>query len=91
MSTQNVTITPCEGVATIDAKRVHLPIVLTSTCPKCGGVVMENLDSLYYLAYPKINQPFKHTFYHECEGSPEWYDHEWQVDLILRVSLEVAP
>lgn len=78
----------------LDLKRCYLPIVITDTCPTCGEEVSKDL-SRDYLSYPTINQPFKTGMYHYIEGSKEDgsknEEHEWNVIVVLRVSMEAAP
>lgn len=66
-------------------KRTYLPILIKSTCPKCGQPVEMNLsDNSSYLSYPTINKPFDLKFYHQCLASQST---EWSYRVILRVSL----
>lgn len=72
----------------IDVKRFHLPgIRVTAKCPECGQESEEDFGD-NYLSYPNAGEPFRHHFY--CEGPEGKDDHEFFVDLILKVSVELA-
>jgi hypothetical protein len=66
----------------IQVKRFYLPARVTDTCPNCGKEQTRDLDG-DYLSYPKANAPEPVNFYCDCE-------HEWQVWVTLRVTLEPA-
>jgi hypothetical protein len=70
------------GVSEVGAKRFYLPgVVIVDTCPSCG---VENRFDLSHqcLYYPSVNKPTPVSFCCVCE-------HEWEVSVILRVSLEI--
>lgn len=71
-----------EGIG-LDVKRFYLPgVTVSDTCPKCKGHVVEDFGA-DYLSYPVANVEFEHSMY--CQKC----DHNWKVDMILRVSLEI--
>lgn len=67
----------------IDQKRFYLPQQVFAICPKCGAEVERD----GYLSYPKVNQPMRMTFWHHV-GTEE---HEWDEQIVLRVTIEAAP
>lgn len=74
-------------------KRFHAPCVVTSACPMCGEAVVKDLYGQEYLSYPSVNKPFTLWFYHEYQSADgQWDEHEWSSDVqvVLRVTLEVA-
>lgn len=68
----------------VEEKRFYMPgIALFDECPKCQAHTTRDFGD-EYLSYPLVGDPFEHTMYcPKCE-------HEWEVRLILRVSLEVV-
>lgn len=79
-------ITSLDSSATLPIKRCYLPFVVTAQCPTCGEQVERFLTN-NYLHEPPINTPFELYMWHEHEDG----DHEWELLVILRVSLEAAP
>ena len=75
-------------------KRCRLEGVrLTSYCPSCGAGVTKDMGNGRgdYLSFPAINEPIEVHFYHECpleDGG--WGDAEWDVQIVLRVSVEAV-
>ena len=79
--------TPTRGILgkIEDGKRFHLPgVSIASACPKCKKRVVQDLTREHYLNYPKMNEPFLHTFHHDDCGQ------EWTVTLRLTVELHFA-
>lgn len=75
----------------LDIKRLNLPFVITSTCPRCGGEVKVDLSTHPYLSYPLVGEPFKHTLYHACVDEKDRFeDNEWAVTLRLVVELQAV-
>ncbi len=71
----------------LDIKRLNLPFIITSTCPRCGVEVKVDLRIHPYLSYPLVGEPFRHTLDHMC-GDEE--DNEWPVTLRLVVELQAV-
>ena len=65
----------------IDTKRLYLPLVFSSPCPKCNGVLERDLSESY-LSYPSLNTPQTVSFY--CGECHE----EWTEEFTLRLSVE---
>lgn len=78
-------------VADLDIKRCYLPIVITDTCPHCGLSVQKFLSG-DYVSYPKLNKPFTINMHHVIEHDDGMRDeeHDWPVQVILRVTMEAA-
>jgi hypothetical protein len=73
-----------EAGTEIEVKRFYLPgVKIQDECRKCGTTVVRNYET-QYLNYPTANEAFDETLY--CEHC----DREWDVKLILNVSLEAA-
>ena len=74
------------------AKRTYLPgVVVKSKCPVCDREVECELDGGGHLSYPRLNEPS--SVYFGC-GEEQGVDHphtEWQVDVILRMEVEIVP
>lgn len=70
----------------IDVKRLYLPILVRSQCPKCEGWVIRDLTD-NYLSYPPVGKPFDLGFYHDC---PDGSAHEWSAYVVLKVTLDTA-
>ena len=73
-------------------KRFYIPgVTLKSVCPECGKEVVDDLGE-QYLSYPKVNEPFDYTFYHEQQPEEEgkYWCHEWTEKIVLRISVEVV-
>tara|TARA_Y100000034_G_scaffold122520_1_gene168067 strand:- start:1653 stop:1919 length:267 start_codon:yes stop_codon:yes gene_type:complete len=67
------------------AKRFKLPgVTIKFKCPNCGHDFEQELNGHHYLDYPQMNKAFQYG-----TGCPEC-EHEWQIPLILKVSLEEA-
>jgi len=78
-----VTIDQVKTITDIDVKRLYVPSVLRTTCPKCGDKKVVDFQS-DYLSYPPANRPFDHYLCcYEC-------DEEWSVRLKLTMQLEVV-
>lgn len=78
-----VTIQVLDRIVTGD-KRTYLPFLLKVQCPACETRFTKNLASEEYLSHPAWNSDFKFGIYcDEC-------GHEWNVQLRLTVTLEVA-
>ena len=66
------------------AKRQYMPgYVVKSTCTKCGNVCTNDMDHAYF-SCPIVDEPFDTDMY--CEPC----DNEWYVDVVIRMSLELA-
>jgi len=77
-------IKPSTPVREIDCKRLRIPFILTETCPKCEAEIEQDFSDDHYLSNPVPNEVFKHGLWcPEC-------DHEWEVALVLNISLESA-
>jgi hypothetical protein len=73
----------------IDVKRLYLPSVkVHADCPTCGRRVTRDLGARY-LSYPDLNVPFDLGFSHEAPEDS--VDHEFSVQVVLRITLELAP
>ncbi len=84
-----VKVSTTKPIMPLEVKRFYLPgVVVEATCPHCGKVVVQDY-SREYLGYPTANDPFKETFGHSVDGPGP--DHEFVVELVLRLSLEVVP
>ena len=71
--------------ADLDVKRFYLPgTVVSATCWQCGKQVTHDLGR-DYLGYPTVNAPQKLGLY--CRAC----DSEMEVEIILKVSIEVVP
>jgi hypothetical protein len=74
-------------------KRCYLPITIYDNCPKCGKEIAKDLSE-DYLSYPEIGRPLKVGMYHYEEGDAENgskdIEHEWDVKVVLSVTLEEA-
>jgi len=70
--------------ASIDVKRFYLPgVVIKDVCPKCGAPWEHDFGSRY-LSYPTVGARVNAGGYcQEC-------DHEWEVMVVLKVSVELA-
>lgn len=67
-------------------KRFYMPgYVLLSTCPKCNKKHEQDLAQ-NYLSYPVVGSPS--LVYFCCDDDD--CNHEWQVEVVVRVSLELA-
>ncbi len=74
----------------LDVKRFYIPgTVLNSTCPQCGEKCAKDLGD-QYLSYPAANKKIDVTFCHEVEKDGKWDTHEWDVRVIVRVTVEAA-
>ena len=62
----------------LDIKRLNLPFVITSTCPRCGGEVKVDLRAHSYLSYPLVGEPFEHTLYHVCVDEEDRHEEDCQ-------------
>ena len=67
----------------IDVKRLHLPYILKTKCPKCGKELSRNYSNMEYLIYPNIGHNQESFWCDEC-------DNEWKLCLNLKVSLELV-
>lgn len=85
---KNPKITNSPDSMSIDVKRFYVPAVITAQCPFCGKEC-ENDYSDEYFSYPDTNERFGAHFY--CDGPEGKDDHEFEVDVVLRITLEVAP
>jgi hypothetical protein len=74
-------------LVSIDVKRCRLPINITDVCPKCGTTVTKYLN-YDYISFPKVNEPIKVSMYHHIEKTGE--EHDWPVNIVLRVTAEEA-
>ncbi len=81
----NITHDP--NVFKVDVKRLHVPVVIKDTCPKCSLPVSHDFHADRYLSYPKLNGQFRYTF---C-CIDESCEHEWDVAIVMRVTLESPP
>jgi hypothetical protein len=75
-----------DGGFEIDCKRLYLPLVVVADCPQCGQEIEHDLSE-DYLSYPEVGAPFVVGFHHEHEGE----DHEFGVEVVLKVNIEAAP
>jgi hypothetical protein len=58
---------------TIEVKRLNLPFVLESACPKCKKIAVYDLSVEYFL-YPALGEP--EEIYFGCDGcAEEWAEH----------------
>lgn len=65
---------PQKGFA-IEVKRLNLPFVLESPCPKCQKIATYDL-SVEYLSYPALGEPEQIYFgCADCEEEEEWVEH----------------
>lgn len=79
------TIEPAGGATyCLDVKRFHVPFILKTTCPGCGGVVSMDFTKSDYLTSPPVNTPFDLDLYHWCGDGD---DHEWTTRVILNLDL----
>lgn len=82
---------PVDDRVVIDDKRCHIPYVVEDTCEKCGTLKAINLAGSHHLMFPSLSSvnpdPRSTPVYFMCEKC----DHEWQVRVVIRVSLEVVP
>jgi hypothetical protein len=84
---QVITIETTEKPVELGVKRFCLPCKVTATCPECGKQVERDfMDS--YLSYPTANEPLPVTFYHEHDDGKPYA--EWSVQMVLRLTLELA-
>lgn len=83
---REIKIKPVKGAFPVDVKRFDAPAILSGECPKCGHKIeIDYSTGHHYLSYPTANESFQETLYcGECQ-------HEWNVSMILRISLELAP
>jgi hypothetical protein len=80
-----VKVTGTMQAAELEVKRFYMPgVEVTATCPKCKREVERDLGD-HYLSYPPVGKPFEESMY--CDGC----DHSWEVGLVLRIELGVAP
>lgn len=71
----------------IDVKRFYMPgIAIKAQCPYCQEEVETDFES-DYLSYPVAGKPIAAHFYHEGKDGE---DHEFEVMVTLKVSLELA-
>lgn len=68
-------------------------ITVYSICPECGEEVSMDADSNgYFFMYPtvgpKTDKPETLNFYHEVQDDEGYAEHEWQVPVVIRVTLE---
>lgn len=78
------------NVFEIKCKRLYHTIKLTATCPKCGAKVTKRLHIDSYLSYPLIGRPFSIDFCHEFGKDDDWEEHEFEFQIVLNFTLEVA-
>jgi hypothetical protein len=77
-------------------KRFYVPCSIFSNCPKCGRETERDLEQ-HYLSYPGFNTVEAVYFgcYEEVEDEDgEWSNagcnHEWEEQIVLRVTIESA-
>lgn len=72
---------------TLEIKRCYLPFIIVATCPTCNLRVERHLDD-DYLSYPRLDEAFSVDMTHYIVD--EKLEHEWEVNVILRMTLEPA-
>jgi hypothetical protein len=73
----------------VDVKRFHIPVTLTSKCPGCGTEVEKDLTEKY-LSYPNVGVVEEVSFYHECSEPPNYKCEEWSVPVVLDIHVRMA-
>jgi len=78
------------GAEVEGAKRQHVGAIVHFTCPECGQAGSVDLSSEDYLAHPLFGETYDLDLY--CwEGREGACQHEWSVEVIPRLTLELAP
>jgi len=68
----------------IDVKRFYMEgVEIHDECPECKTVAIRDLGQ-QYLSFPSTNSTMSEGMYCEPCG------HEWDVDVVLKMSLEIA-
>jgi hypothetical protein len=71
----------------IDVKRLHIPVSITSTCPKCKQDVTADFNRDLYLSYPTFNDEFEVQFECECEdANDDSVISEWSEFVIFSIT-----
>lgn len=77
----SLTITPSAKIFEIDTKRFYVPFVVSSPCPQCEELDVQDLSRHHYFAYPIVGEPIPFGFYcSEC-------DTEWSHRVVLGITL----
>jgi hypothetical protein len=63
--------------------------MLTVHCARRTARLWLHLDS-DYLSYPTINTPFEMSMHHVIDDTEDDEEHDWKVQVILRVSMEAV-
>lgn len=81
----------CKG-AEIDVKRFYVPgVTIHTECPKCGSQKQLDLGD-DYLSHPVAGSPERVGFYceSETEGPEKYCNTEWDVKVILDITVRLA-